>query len=129
MRAFWILPLCYLCSALTAAEFSISPDEQKILELTNKEREKAGAPALKPSEKLFQAARGHSKNMARQNTLSHELDGKQVWDRVEKTGYKFTTVAENVAYNQSSPKAVLKSWMESPGHRENILNKKSTEIG
>jgi|GEM_PF-790765 len=129
MRAFWILALIQLSLTLTAAEFSVSSDEQKILEFTNKEREKEGAPALKMNEKLFQAARDHSRNMARQQILSHGLDGKQAWDRVSKTGYKYTAVAENVAFNQKSPKGVVTSWMNSPGHRENILNKQYTEIG
>jgi hypothetical protein len=121
--------LLQISAFAAAADFVIAADEQAVLDHTNKEREKAGLKLFAPNAKLFQAAREHSKNMARQQILAHELDGKQAWDRVGKTGYKFNAVAENVAFNQKSPKAAVMSWMASTGHRENILNKNYTEIG
>jgi hypothetical protein len=129
MRLIYAAILLFLASQTSAAEFEISREEQAILELTNAERQKEGAKPFKAERRLFIAARAHSENMARQQSLSHSLDGKQPWDRVEKTGYSFSQLGENVAFNQKTPKAVLKSWMDSPGHRENILNKKYTEIG
>jgi hypothetical protein len=126
------LSLAALSPAILAAEtqpFSISEKEQAVIDATNAERAKTGAPELKPNPLLMQAARQHSENMARQKTLSHVLDGKGAEDRIKELGYKYFAVAENVAWNQPDAPAVLKSWMNSPHHRDNILNKDVTEIG
>lgn len=111
------------------ATLELSADEQAICELTNAERAKAGLPAMAPDATLFAAARSHSANMARQNKLSHKLDGKEVDDRVEAAGYNYIFVGENVAWNQDSPAKAMKSWMNSSGHRANILSKDYTQIG
>src|SRR5437867_3138573 len=59
-----------------APALELSKEEKALLELTNKEREKAELPPLKANEKLFKAARAHSTNMAKQNKLDHKLDDK-----------------------------------------------------
>jgi hypothetical protein len=129
MRLIACAVILVLATQTFAAEIELSRDEQAILELTNAERQKEGVKPLKAERRLFLAARAHSENMARQQSLSHSLDGKQPWDRVAKTGYNFSQLAENVAFNQSTPKAAIKQWMDSPGHRENLLSKKYTETG
>jgi len=112
-----------------AFALDISPLEQQIIDLTNAERKKEGLGELKPSEKLFTAARGHSANMAVQDNMSHVLDGKSVEDRVKALDYPYFKVEENIAYNQQDAVALLTAWMNSPGHRENILSPVITEIG
>jgi uncharacterized protein YkwD len=112
-----------------ADSFKLTKQEQEILDLTNKERTKAGLKPLKANEKLTKAAREHSKNMARQEKMDHELDGKTPAARVRKAGYKFNAMAENIAYGQRTVEEVLESWMTSEGHRANILNPKYREIG
>jgi uncharacterized protein YkwD len=109
--------------------FKPTDEEQAIVDLTNKEREKLKLPPLKANEKLFQAAKVHSANMAKQNMLVHELDGKNPAHRVRSTGYVYAFVGENVAWNQRSPEQLLKEWMESEHHRANILDRRFREIG
>jgi uncharacterized protein YkwD len=78
----------------------------------------------------MQAARNHSKNMAKQHKLEHVLDDKEPADRVADTGYKRKYVAENVAGGQRlAPKAAFDLWVESKPHKENMLDEKFEEIG
>ncbi|HVK13817.1 MAG TPA: CAP domain-containing protein [Gemmataceae bacterium] len=112
-----------------AKEFKLSEDEQGVLDATNAERKAEGLPPLKPNPKLFAAARAHSENMAKQSKLDHVLDEKTPADRVKAAGYAFRMVGENVEHNAPTPAEAVKDWMNSPGHKANILNKDFTEIG
>ncbi|MFO0845523.1 MAG: CAP domain-containing protein [Gemmataceae bacterium] len=112
-----------------AARFTPSRDERALLELTNKERQGAGLPPLRLSEKLFRAARTHSANMARQAQLGHTLDGKAPGDRLRDAGYRWSVCGENCAQGQRSPGEAVRCWMASPGHRAALLNGCYTETG
>jgi uncharacterized protein YkwD len=124
-----------LCLVLVAADDSapkleLSAAEQAILDATNKEREKENLPALKPNPLLCEAARAHSANMAKQGKMEHELDGKTPADRIMAQGYEYAYFAENIAVSSgTSHVGIVKAWMESKVHKENILNEKYTEIG
>ena len=127
-----ILVAMFLIPAFAIAqpkELKLSEEEQGVLDLTNAERKAAGLPALKVNPKLFAAARGHSENMAKQDKLEHVLDEKAPADRVKAGGYNFRVCGENIAWNSPTPAEALRIWMESPGHKANILNKDFTEIG
>ena len=108
---------------------ALTADEKLVLDLTNKEREKAGAPPLKANMKLCRAARGHSANMAAKNSLAHTLDGKTFSQRIDDTGYRSGEAGENCAQWAPTPADVIKMWMSSDGHRGNILNPRYKEIG
>jgi uncharacterized protein YkwD len=110
-------------------EFKLTADEQAIIDLTNAERKKEDLPPLKMNPKLMEAARAHAKNMADQDKLDHVLDEKDPVDRAKVAGYKSGYVGENIAWNQKTAKAVLETWMDSEGHRKNILTKEFEEIG
>jgi uncharacterized protein YkwD len=112
-----------------AAGFTLSREEKALLALTNAERKKAGQPALRPSERLFQAARAHSANMARQEVLAHTLDGEGPGERIRKAGYRATAWGENCAAGQPTPEEAISSWMNSEGHRKNLLGSQYTEVG
>jgi uncharacterized protein YkwD len=119
-----------LAESVRADQFKLTRDEQKLLELTNKEREKKKLPALKPNPLLFKAARAHSANMARQEKMEHVLDGKTPGQRARAAGYRFDWIAENIAAGEEWPlEGVVNDWMGSKGHRENILSPKYTEAG
>jgi uncharacterized protein YkwD len=108
----------------------LSDTEQKILDLTNQARQKENLPPLKPNPTLFEVARAHSANMAKQGKMEHVLDGKNPAQRLKETGYTYASMAENVAMGLNTPVAtIFKSWMDSKLHRENILNGKLEEIG
>jgi uncharacterized protein YkwD len=110
--------------------FKLTADEQKTLELTNKERAAEKLPPLKVNETLTLVARAHSANMAKQGKMEHVLDGKKCGDRVLGAGYDYLLVKENIAAGTEwSVDTVMKEWMASKGHRANILNDEVVEIG
>lgn len=68
--------------------------------------------------------------MALQDFFSHTgIDGSTMVQRIQTTGYQFSSAAENIAAGYTTPEQVVAGWMESPGHRANILNPNLTEIG
>jgi uncharacterized protein YkwD len=108
--------------------------EQLVFILINRKRAEISLPPLSWNERAAQAARLHSKNMSLLNFFSHTgLDGKNVADRVELFGLKsWRMVGENIAYNRgygNPVERVIESWMNSPSHRENLLNKRWRETG
>ena len=79
--------------------------------------------------RLTTAARLHSEDMAAHDYLSHtSLDGRTPWQRMEAQGYTAGS-AENIAAGYSTPAAVMTAWMNSSGHRANILSCSSKAIG
>ncbi len=102
----------------------------EVLRLVNVERAKADCSALTIDSRLAAAANGHSADMAANNYFSHTgRNGSQVSDRVEAAGYRWRAVAENIAKGQPTPAAVMQAWMNSSGHRANILNCRYRNIG
>ncbi|NJM70130.1 MAG: hypothetical protein HC862_07785 [Scytonema sp. RU_4_4] len=104
--------------------------EQQVLELTNEERAKNGLSPLKANDELNYAADTYAEEMSQRGVLSHTgEDGSQPWDRAETVGYEAQTMGENIAAGQTTPEQVVQDWMNSSGHRENILNPEYTELG
>jgi uncharacterized protein YkwD len=103
----------------------------------NRERAHYGLRRLKLNKKLARAARGHARDMAKRNYFSHDtLGGGSFVDRIRKAGYlkgaRSWMVGENLAWGsrgQSRPRVIMNMWMNSPGHRANILNPSFREIG
>jgi uncharacterized protein YkwD len=101
----------------------------EVVALTNRERAEAGCRALTVDDRLTAAAQRHSQDMAEQSFFSHTSpDGRDFVDRIRATGYP-SPGAENVAYGQTTAREVVAEWMDSPGHRRNILDCELTEIG
>jgi len=103
-----------------------------IVDLTNAQRSSAGLPQFRVSAQLMQAAQLHADQMARLQRMEHELSGAQYprpADRLAAVAYRWSTYGENIAMGQSSAAAVMDSWMQSSGHRANILNGAFREIG
>ncbi|WP_319458831.1 CAP domain-containing protein [Micromonospora sp. RTP1Z1] len=108
----------------------ISAELQDVVDLVNRERAKAGCKALGIDNKLMLAAQRHSQDQADHKTMSHDgSDGSDAGERLDRVGYAWRAYGENVAWNQQTPAAVMDAWMNSPGHRANILNCSYTEIG
>jgi len=110
-------------------KLELTESEKGIIDQTNAQRKAAGLPELVPNAKLMEAARGHSTNMASQGRMSHVLDGRSHADRATAAGYSYSSLGENIAWNQQTPEEVLGCWMRSSGHRANILGRGYTEIG
>jgi uncharacterized protein YkwD len=103
---------------------------KQVVERTNAERARRGLPALEPDARLQEAAQRHAADMARGDFMAHEGSDKSlVTDRADHAGYRWTTVAENVAAGFPDPAAVVSGWMSSPGHRSNILDPAVRHIG
>ena len=102
----------------------------QILALVNAERQRAGVAPLTLNSQLNAAAQNHGRDMANNNHFSHTgTDGSSPGQRAVAVGYPSSYVGENIAWGQTSTGQVMRSWMESPGHRQNILNPNYTELG
>ena len=102
----------------------------RVVELTNKERAKYGLQPVKLNLVLNEVALHHSQDMAMQDFFDHiALDGSEPWDRMTRAGYQYSVAAENIAAGFLTPEKVVEAWMESPGHRANILAPDVEEIG
>jgi len=98
--------------------------EYQLFDLTNAERKKYGLPVLAMNERARQTARAHSIDMARNHYFSHtNLAGKSPFERMDDDGITYSFAGENLAYGQWSAIFAHEGLMNSPGHRENILNK------
>ena len=103
----------------------------QILMLVNRERVNAQLRVLLPDPEAELAAKVHAEDMAARNFFDHFTpEGWSPYDRLLMTGASgFTMSGENVAYGQPTPAAVMIAWMNSPGHRANILHPDWTHIG
>lgn len=96
--------------------------EATVVRLTNAQRERHGCAPLRTDSRLRAAARGHSADMRDHRYFDHNTpNGTTPWDRIEAQGYA-QPGAENIARGYQSAAAVVAGWMDSPGHRANILN-------
>lgn len=108
-----------------------------ILCLLNAERTSRGLRALRSNSRLGRAATAHSGDMVRRKFFAHDSpSGTDVVDRVRRTGFipriGRWVVGENLAYGSGTlgqPAAIMRAWMESPGHRANILQRRFREVG
>lgn len=120
--------LGYLKPGVLGIESNI--DRQKVIELTNREREKAGLSPVKESSALNKAAQLKAENMFAENYWAHFApSGKTPWDFIIGSGYKFAFAGENLAKNFYNSEDVVVAWMNSPTHKDNLLNSKYEDIG
>ncbi len=107
-----------------------SSQENEVARLVNAERAKAGLPALKFNWELSRVARYKSADMANKGYFSHNSPTYGTpFQMMENFGLRFSAAGENIAYGQRTPAEVMRDWMNSPGHRNNILSRSYTEIG
>jgi uncharacterized protein YkwD len=104
--------------------------ESEVLSLVNVERAKVSCKPLTLNGKLNAAAQAHTTDMATHNFFSHNSqDGRSPFDRITAAGYAYSAAAENIAAGSTTAAAVMNQWMNSPGHKANILNCQYTELG
>jgi uncharacterized protein YkwD len=125
----------------TSANCTVSPDPNswsniawRIYDLINQQRKQNGVESLAVDSGVTDAAIGHSVNMARRNIFSHVIDGKGPDDRLREQNVTFTGWGENIVYDWCQTNGQpswnvagfaqesVTRWMNSPGHRRNILN-------
>lgn len=106
------------------------PPAQEVITLVNQERAAARCDPLTVDGKLTTAAQLHSEDQAAHQNMSHTgSDGSSLQERIDRVDYQWRIIGENVAYGQTTPAQVMSDWMNSDGHRENILNCQFEDIG
>ncbi len=119
--AFWALvPSSVWASPITKAS---------VIELTNQERIKAGLPIFWSNYKLNLAAQRKAEDMLKNGYWEHYHNGKSPWDWMREAGYEFKAAGENLAIDFFEVEPMIQAWMDSPTHRQNILNPVFREIG
>ena len=109
---------------------AVSAYEQKVVELTNQERAKNGLKPLALDTELSKVAREKSRDMQSKGYFSHTSPTYgSPFDMMKKFGISYRSAGENIAMGQRTPEEVVKAWMNSSGHRANILNSSYTHIG
>jgi uncharacterized protein YkwD len=135
-------PAASAAGACSSANARVSTASKRVLIratlcVLNVERAKHHLRPLRLNRKLAAAARGHSGAMASRHFFSHNsLNGTSFVDRIRRTGYlrgaRSWSVGENIAWGSgrlSTPRAIGRAWMNSPGHRANILSRSFRAIG
>jgi len=103
---------------------------QKVFDQTNNERAKLGLEPLIYSSVLSESAREKAQDMFTNNYWSHNSpQGKTPWTFFDAVGYKYSTAGENLAKDFYNTDSLISAWMNSPTHKENIINSKYKEIG
>jgi len=106
----------------------INPD--KVIELTNNERLNAGLTILKTNDQLNQAALAKAADMFENNYWAHvSPTGVEPWYFITKSGYEYQHAGENLARDFSNPSDVVRAWMASPTHKQNLLDPRYKDIG
>lgn len=123
--------LIYVGQKITIPEGSpLQSFEDEVIRLINLERTNRGIPALSKNWQLSRVARYKSQDMIDQNYFSHTSPTYgSPFTMMQSFGLKFSAAAENIAYGQKTPQEVVNAWMNSSGHRANILSKSYTQTG
>jgi uncharacterized protein YkwD len=138
MLIFQYLIYIQFCTSLTKAPTGavnsvvtqVSTNPNILLRLLNTLRTKSNLKPLTIDKTLTQIAIQHSKDQAKQGKMTHVgSDSSDVEVRADRAGYKWKSVAENIAYNQKSEQEVTQAWWDSPGHRANMLSDKYENVG
>jgi len=104
--------------------------ETEVIRLVNSERAKAGLPALRENWEVSRVARYKSQDFINRNYFAHNSPTYGTpFEMLRAFGILFSAAAENIARGQTSPAAVMNSWMGSAGHRANILSSLYNQIG
>jgi uncharacterized protein YkwD len=117
--------------ALEARDYSATKlDAEQARDMINAYRRQKGLRPLRLNMELTNAAKLHSRDLARWDRISHYgSDGSNPWDRVKRTGYNARLAAENVGTGQASLEEVIKGWKASPGHNKNLLMPDAEHMG
>lgn len=101
-----------------------------LVELSNKGRAEASVPTLQESSLLKAAAQAKADDMAQKGYFAHfDTAGKAPWDWIQEAGYTYKYAGENLAVQFTDSEDVVRAWLNSPAHRQNLLDTRFTEVG
>jgi Cysteine-rich secretory protein family len=124
-----VTALVFFFSVGANAQLQRNDSELQLFEALNRERTAQGLSALHWDNALFKAARQHALRMANLNMLEHQLPSESsLQGRLAEAGARFSVIAENIAIGPN-PQIIHAGWMDSPGHRRNILDPRLTAVG
>jgi uncharacterized protein YkwD len=119
-----------LFSALSVSyTFASDINQDNILNLLNQERTSRRLPKLELNDELSNAANLKSRDMINRNYFEHFAFGLTPWDFVKNAGYTYMYAGENLAMDFNTSEGMVDAWMNSPAHRENILNPDFRDVG
>jgi hypothetical protein len=119
----------FFFSTSALAQLQRNDSERQLFEALNRERTAQGLSALQWDNALFKAARRHALLMLNLNRLEHQLPSESNLEgRLAEAGARFGAIAENIAIGPN-PRIIHAGWMDSPGHRKNILDPRLTSVG
>ncbi len=119
----------FFFSASAHAQLQRNDSERQLFEALNRERAAQSLVALQWDNALFKAARHHALLMLNLNKLEHQLPSESNLEgRLAEAGARFGLIAENIAIGPN-PQIIHTGWMNSPGHRKNILDPRLTSVG
>ncbi len=122
--------MIYPGQKLTIPTVTTTAQENEVIRLVNVQRSKVGLQSLTMNWQLCRVARYKSADMANKGYFAHQSPTYgSPFQMMESFGLKFSAAGENIAYGQKTPAEVMNGWMNSPGHKSNILNGTYTEIG
>lgn len=127
-----ILFLCFFVSLFFNASKVLASEitEAKLVELTNQERTMRGLKPFVIDYSLYFAAKTKAKDMIDKDYFEHySPDGKTPWMFINNSGYKYTSAGENLAMDFRTSEGIHKAWMNSPTHKENIIDSDFEDIG
>lgn len=102
---------------------------ERLIEMTNIERRGVGIHGLEENVYLKEAALRKAESILDEQIFEHNINGRRFSSWVKEVGYEYSYVGENLAIDFVSSEGVIKAWLESRGHRENLLNEEYSEIG
>ncbi|MFA6304972.1 MAG: CAP domain-containing protein [Patescibacteria group bacterium] len=123
------LLLMFLFIPLSHSQDNVDLDIKELILLTNKQRVLQGLPELSINISLNKAAKQKAGNIFKWQKFSHDLPNEKFSAPVKAVGYEYSITGENLAEGFANSEAIIKAWMASAGHRNNILNPKYKEIG
>ncbi len=117
--------------ALADRDYSLTQlNPERARDLINSYRKQNGLKPLRLNATLTEAAKAHSRDLAKWDRISHfGSDGSNPWDRVKRAGFNAKVAAENVGTGQTTIDEVLKGWQNSPGHNKNLLLAEADQMG
>lgn len=135
MPLFIAVALSMLISSIQPAghgtlAYATEMSSASLLEATNAQRQNSGKPPLQLNQDLAEAAQAKAQDMVSRNYWSHNTpDGQEPWVFVGKAGYQYLKAGENLAYGFLTSSETVNGWMNSPTHRDNLLDGLFSEVG
>jgi len=125
------IAISLVIAILFSFQFAFASDinQKNVIDLINQERTSRGVPALKVDSDLNQAAALKSKDMINRSYFDHYAHGLTPWDFITMSGYNYLYAGENLGMDFNTSEGLVKAWMNSPTHRDNILNPDFIETG